>query len=301
MIDSSASAHHLAHNSLAKKKSLANNNSMANNSDYAAIAQAWWVERWLELLDSYRFKKRLERARIYAREGNVLTTEFKGSKVLAQVQGSEAEPYRVSLSLDPFSDKDWDYILDLLSQQAIYSAQLLAGDMPTTIESVFTKSGLSLFPFSLSDVRSHCSCPDKANPCKHIGAVYYQLADYFREDPFVIFQLRGRTQTQLLEGLRLRRGYKKGKGAKKREAQRKTLASPDSTQNFLSFWDYTESLDPSLVVIVPSAEGKTVLDSLGSMPLAYDEAQAVRQYLQQVYSNVSQRAMMAALARSGRD
>jgi uncharacterized Zn finger protein len=186
----------------------------STHSDFAAIAQPWWVERWLELLDSYRFKKRLERARIYAREGNVLSTEFKGSKVIARVQGSEPEPYRVSLSLDPFSDKDWDYILDLLSQQAIYSAQLLAGDMPATIEGVFTKSGLSLFPFSLSDVRSHCSCPDKANPCKHIGAVYYQLADYFREDPFVIFQLRGRTQTQLLEALRLRRGYKRNKAAK---------------------------------------------------------------------------------------
>lgn len=272
----------------------------AANSDYAAIAQPWWVERWLELLDSYRFKKRLERARTYAREGNVLTTEFKGSKVLAQVQGSEAEPYRVSLSLDPFSDKDWDYVLDLLSQQAIYSAQLLAGDMPATIEGVFTKSGLSLFPFSLSDVRSHCSCPDKANPCKHIGAVYYQLADYFREDPFVIFQLRGRTQAQLLEALRLRRGYKKGKAAKKREAHRKVAAKTDSTENLGQFWDYSESLDPSLVVIVPPADGKTVLDSLGSMPLAYDEAEAVRQYLKLVYSQVSQRAMVAALARDGR-
>ncbi|MFM2379550.1 MAG: hypothetical protein RLZZ143_2129, partial [Cyanobacteriota bacterium] len=27
--------------------------------------QAWWVQKWLELLDSYRFKKRLERARLY--------------------------------------------------------------------------------------------------------------------------------------------------------------------------------------------------------------------------------------------
>ena len=33
--------------------------------------QPWWVEQWMELINGYRFKKRLERAWGYAREGNV--------------------------------------------------------------------------------------------------------------------------------------------------------------------------------------------------------------------------------------
>jgi len=40
------------------------------------IERQWWVEKWLELLDSYSFKKRLERGRNYSREGNVLNIEF---------------------------------------------------------------------------------------------------------------------------------------------------------------------------------------------------------------------------------
>ena len=59
-----------------------------------------------------------------------------------------------------------------------------------------------MFPFTLSDVRSKCSCPDKANPCKHIGAIYYQLGDRFSEEPFVLFQLRGRTKDQIIAALR---------------------------------------------------------------------------------------------------
>lgn len=121
----------------------------------------WWVERWLELLDSYRFKKRLERGRNYAREGNVLSIEFIGSQVLAKVQGSEAQPYQVSLSLASFSDEDWSFITQTMSEKAIFSAQLLAGEMPANIEDVFTANGLSLFPFSLTEIRSRCSCPDK--------------------------------------------------------------------------------------------------------------------------------------------
>ncbi|PLZ59088.1 hypothetical protein CBP15_03065, partial [Fischerella thermalis WC442] len=69
-------------------------------------SREWWSQRWLELLDSYRFKKRLERGRNYARQGNVLSIEFQGAKVLAKVQGSEPEPYKVSLSLDSFSDEE---------------------------------------------------------------------------------------------------------------------------------------------------------------------------------------------------
>ncbi|MHC5721387.1 MAG: SWIM zinc finger family protein, partial [Nostoc sp.] len=98
----------------------------------------WWSQQWLDLLDSYRFKKRLERARNYARQGNVLSIEFKGAKVLARVQGSEIEPYKVSLSLEPFSDEQWGYVIETMSQRAIFAAKLLAGEMPQNIEEVFT-------------------------------------------------------------------------------------------------------------------------------------------------------------------
>ena len=40
-------------------------------SDDGLSQQPWWVEQWMELINSYRFKKRLERAWAYAREGHV--------------------------------------------------------------------------------------------------------------------------------------------------------------------------------------------------------------------------------------
>jgi uncharacterized Zn finger protein len=166
---------------------------------------AWWVQQWVDLLNSYRFKKRLERGRNYARQGHILSLEFKNSKVHATVQGTAQEPYKLSIWIERFTDEDWGFVIDTLAKQARYSAQLLAGEMPDDIESVFTANGLSLFPFTLADVSSKCSCPDPKNPCKHIAAVYYQLGDFFREDPFVLFQLRGRTKEQILEALRQHR------------------------------------------------------------------------------------------------
>ncbi len=286
-------------------------------TNYQVNSRQWWVERWLELLDSYRFKKRLERARIYAREGNVLSIEFQEAQVLAMVQGSEPKHYEVSLSLDSFNQEDWDYVIETMSQKAIFSAQLLAGEMPPNIEEVFTANGLSLFPFNLSEIHSRCTCPDKANPCKHIGAVYYQLGDRFSEDPFVLFQLRGRTRSQILDALRQLRSRNvqvtiteeassssaklSSQKPETKEVEAKELPSEaeEKEQSSLiqQFWQYDQPLESSLVVIAPAPESKKVLDLLGNIPLATSDAESVNQYLKQVDQTVTQQATISALNR----
>ncbi|MGD1920865.1 MAG: SWIM zinc finger family protein [Pleurocapsa sp.] len=265
--------------------------------------QEWWVERWLDLLNSYRFKKRLERGRSYAREGNVLTLDFADSKAKATVQGSDKEPYRVSISLDSFSKEDWNFTIAKMSEKAVFSAQLLAGEMPESIEAVFTQSGLSLFPFTLNEVRSRCSCPDKANPCKHIAAVYYRLGDLFSEDPFIIFQLRGRTKNQIIERLRQIRSQK-AVANPAIQAEAKTIIDSvktsikETAETPKGFWQYAEPLESSLVAIVPPSDQKTVLDILGKMPLPPADGEVVQQYLKEVYQTTGQQALMSALNRS---
>ena len=276
------------------------------NNDTLQASREWWSQKWLELLDSYRFKKRLERARNYSRQGNVLNIEFKGAKVLARVQGSEPEPYKVSLSIDHFTEEEWGYVIETMSQRAIFAAKLLAGEMPQNIEEVFTANGLSLFPFTLSDVHSKCSCPDKANPCKHIGAVYYQLGDRFSEDPFVLFQLRGRTKEQIISDLRQLRGAKVEVTAPGTPEITQPTTQPQTSVNLNDFWQYHEPLESSLVVITPSGS-ETVLDVLGAIPLAKTEestvsltnAHVVTKYLDTVYKQVSQQAMLAAMNMGG--
>ena len=270
-------------------------------TNYEIESPEWWVQRWNDLLNSYRFKKRLERARNYAREGNVLSIEFKGPEVLAKVQGTAPEPYQVSLSIDPFTEEDWSYVVGTMAEQAIYSAHLLAGEMPYDIEKVFTSNGLSLFPFTLSDIHSRCSCPDPQNPCKHIGAVYYQLGDRFSEDPFVLFQLRGRPKEQILDDLRRLRSTNSTQTESHEASKTSELeVSPATRQatplNIEQFWQYYEPLDSSLVVIAPPPDNRTVLDVLGTIPLASTDIR-VMQYLKGVYQIVSQQAVISALNR----
>jgi uncharacterized Zn finger protein len=266
----------------------------------AQPSREWWAQRWIDVLESFGWVRRLARARNYAREGNVLSIEFRGSKVHARVQGTAPEPYKVSLSLDPFDDEQWQYVIESLSQQAIFSAKLLAGEMPQNIEEVFTANGLSLFPFTKFDIHSRCSCPDPANPCKHIGAVYYVLGDRFSEDPFVLFQLRGRTKEQIISELRQLRSA--SADAPPPEEAPSPAVSTSSAIALQNFWQYDQQLEPSLVVIAPPPSSETVLDLLGQMPLRSDggtpgsvSAHAVIEHLQSLYSQVAQQAVLSAM------
>jgi uncharacterized Zn finger protein len=266
--------------------------------------QPWWVAQWMELINSYRFKKRLERAWEYARSGNVSSIRFEGRRVHARVQGSEEEPYKVKLWLDVLSDDDWGYVLEALTQKARWSAQLLAGVMPADIERAFAASGKRLFPFKLQEVRSECTCPDnkKGNLCKHISAVYYLMGERFSEDPFVLFQLRGRTRGQLLADLAKRRRRAlalQAQATADDPAQSEAIAALRQPHPAIAdpsrWWRYEAALDPALVVITPAMEGDTGLDAAGALPLAADPRfpQANRLFLEHLHSQGQRMAAQA--------
>jgi uncharacterized Zn finger protein len=169
------------------------------------IGASWWAARWIAALERLIDAGRLSRGRSYARSGQVLSLEEKGSAIHARVQGSRPSPYRVTITLKPLSDAQWNGVVDRLAAEAAFAAQLLAGEMPAEIETAFAAAGASLFPADRNDLITECSCPDDSNPCKHIAAAHYILGEQFDEDPFLIFRLRGRTQEQILAALRARR------------------------------------------------------------------------------------------------
>ncbi|PDV99527.1 SWIM zinc finger family protein [Candidatus Chloroploca asiatica] len=174
-------------------------------SQHGDFGESWWAKRWIDVLESFGYGNRLIRGQDYARERAVLNIDVSLGYVTARVQGSRATPYRVSISVLPLSDAQWDRVIDSMADQAIFTARLLAGEMPREIEQAFANARVSLFPQSAHDLQTSCSCPDYAKPCKHIAAVYYLLGERFDEDPFLVFTLRGRSKERIIEDLRARR------------------------------------------------------------------------------------------------
>ncbi|QDG52523.1 hypothetical protein FIV42_17815 [Persicimonas caeni] len=166
------------------------------------IGEEWWSRRFVEVVESYSISSRIKRGKRYARGGQVIALAIDDGMVHAQVQGSRPNPYKVDIGGASLGDEDWEQVEQAMSERAAFAAQLLAGEMPADIEEAFEACEFSLFPASYKKMETHCSCPDSANPCKHIAAVFYILAEKFDEDPFLIFRWRGRSREELLDHLR---------------------------------------------------------------------------------------------------
>lgn len=162
------------------------------------FGENWWARRWIEVLESFDMGSRLNRGREYAKKGHVLSIQIEEGQVLARVQGSRPKPYEIDVRIQTIPEADWEKIAGRLAQQAVFSARLLAGEMPGDIEEIFEEEGLSLYPAAEGDLKAQCTCPDTANPCKHCAAVYLLLGEEFDRDPFLLFALRGMRREKLL-------------------------------------------------------------------------------------------------------
>jgi len=171
----------------------------------AQFSRTWWGQRFIVALERFTDTARLGRGRSYARNGRILDYQLAKGTVTAKVRGSinpyfgvYKEPiYKTTITIKPISATDWTKVIRQIASRADLVTKLLMNEMPDPIEEVFSELDLHLLPHSQSDFTTKCSCPDYANPCKHIAGVYYLLASDLDRDPFVMFELRGLSRDDL--------------------------------------------------------------------------------------------------------
>src|SRR5207302_5139496 len=222
----------------------------------------------------------------YARTGQVVSLEVDRAGVTAVVQGSRPKPYDVTITFTRLTDKEWDRVVDAMAAEALYAARLLSGEMPEQIEEVFAAAGTSLFPAAEGDMRTRCTCPDWANPCKHIAAVHYLLGERFDDDPFLMFMLRGRSQEELVAALRARRSGPEAEVGPEPEA----ASEPDPS----TFWSAPPATEEvALHFALPESDALPV-KRLGPSPFVRDQA-VFTTTMERLYRQIGEYALLLAL------
>ena len=216
-----------------------------------AFGTTWWGKQWITTLEHFNIGERITRGKSYARKGQVTDLVITAKKGLsAKVQGSRVRPYKVSITLTPYTKGEKELFTQKLTSKQIYIAQLLSGEMPENLERVLKTAGLSLFPGKYYDLTTTCSCPDYSNPCKHIVAVFYLMAEAFDQDHFLLFTLRGIEKDEFLKKI----GYKQQcAGGDDPLALPEPLPSDHST-----FWEYRPSPDPTFIHASPAVHASMV-------------------------------------------
>jgi uncharacterized Zn finger protein len=254
-------------------------------SKRGAFAKTWWAERWIEALEELMDAGRLRRGQRYARQGQVLSIRERDGVVTARVQGSSNKPYNVTIALEPLGDAQWDEVLDALAEQALFAAQLLAGEMPADIDTVFRAAGVSLFPSQPGELETSCSCPDWAEVCKHVAAAHYILGERFDEDPFLLFRLRGRSAKEVMAELRARRGDEAT------ATQEASEASASLHEELEHFWDGVAGEPLKFSIKSPTAPF-SVLRRLGQPSFLREDIVTI---LKPAYEAMSEAAIEASL------
>jgi uncharacterized Zn finger protein len=171
----------------------------------AQFSRTWWGQRFIAALEEFTDQARLGRGRSYASGGRIIEYTLSKGTVTAKVRGSinpyfgvYKEPiYKTSITIKAITAADWTKVIRQIASRADLITKLLMNEMPDTIEDAFSRLGLHLLPHSERDFETSCSCPDWANPCKHIAGVYYLLASALDNDPFLMFELRGLSRNDL--------------------------------------------------------------------------------------------------------
>lgn len=162
----------------------------------------WWGQAWIDALETGALADpgRLSRGRTYARQGRVRDIEVEPGLIKARVHGTEI--YGAQLGVRQLDSAAWDALIELTMSRAAYSAALLSGEVPHGLgEQLLPKRG---------DLSTECSCPDWGDPCKHVAALCYLIADMFDVDPFALMLVRGRGRDEVLGEIRSRRAASLG-------------------------------------------------------------------------------------------
>ena len=163
--------------------------------------RTWWGNAWVEALERIDYNtNRLPRGRAYANTGRVSAINLdENGRISAKVQGRRSKPYKVEIKLSPFTTAQKKTINSLIARDPSLAAELSLGRLPQTVLGIMEKHNINLLPKSWDEISANCSCPDWANPCKHLAAVYYIMAGEIDKDPFMLFKLRSLETEKLLQ------------------------------------------------------------------------------------------------------
>ncbi|HEX2868163.1 MAG TPA: SNF2-related protein [Ignavibacteriales bacterium] len=164
--------------------------------------KTWWGEAWINALERIDYDaNRLPRGRTYANTGRVKDIKISGKgNVEALVQGSRPKLYKITIKISKFSASEKTSIKKIIEDNPSIASELSLGNLPSKLLEILEANHISIMPKSWRSIDANCSCPDWANPCKHLAAVYYIIANEIDKNPFLIFKMKGIPPEDLSEG-----------------------------------------------------------------------------------------------------
>ena len=152
----------------------------------------WMSDAWLTALTERAGigADRLDRGPTYADRSRLADVVIEPGSVSALVRQSRRLSYDAEVTVRPLSEEQWERVVAVLAGNTAMMAAAVEGDLDPALLEMLSEEGLEMLPRK-GDVKAHCNCPDDAKVCKHAAGLMHLMADELRQDPLVLFSLRG--------------------------------------------------------------------------------------------------------------
>ena len=273
---------------------------------------AWWSYRWISLVSDLALVAADEPVKPSASSGwRVTQLDVESGVIRARVKNRSNESVQIDIKLAPFTDSQWDEVLEALSSQALISVQLLAGEVPSELEDLFAQSGISLLPATAVEIQHHYQHSQIENFMADVDphallSVYLTFGEMLIDDPGLLLQLRGRGQHEIINALHEgRSSSNKTTHSPLVEASSSTeeLKEPSTAEEYATplesqidqFWGKSRLINSFQHQIIPSPIDLILLKRLGPPPVAEDSMELYEQ-LAHIYRHVSEKMLALAYA-----
>lgn len=161
------------------------------------IFDRWWLENWLSLIKNHSRPQDFELAELVVAQRRPYLVIEPGI-VSTSINGSFYKSQNVNIRCQPFPDEVWHDIAKAFSKKLSHITNLLTGDFPKDLEDPLDQHGLSWFPLLDNMFEVYCDCSARGEFCPHVTALCLELGNQINQDPFVLFQLYGKSRSDFM-------------------------------------------------------------------------------------------------------
>jgi len=161
----------------------------------------WIARAWRDRMYGRLSRQALDVGLQFAQSGQTIELHCHPSRIDALVQGSAGKPTRVTIRVPVISASHWDKLIHDMADEAVYTVQLMAGQVPESFRDLLNQYALRILPEDPDEITIEGHA-DAALRDSCAATVAQLMIERLNDDQTLISLLRGMPADRLLDQLR---------------------------------------------------------------------------------------------------
>ena len=163
------------------------------------VGENWHSLEFIRVMETIAEKKRLSRGITCARARDASKLTFEPGYIRIGISCSGYTIRDVVFYVSKFSKEEWEQMVGIIAADTALTGALISGDFSERFVMDVRKHGIDLLPSAYKIYNPFCGCGDSYEPCIHVIAAWYFIAEALDTNPWNLLYIRGKTRQELIQ------------------------------------------------------------------------------------------------------